>query len=190
MNFLDLLVNAIPLLLLLGFIWYAVDTYLLIRYGGKLKRGFKIWSWPLTSDEQKFLTSLKQDIVKIEERGKWIKRKSVSFIAISNGEALIRYSNPSQSTSWPMVTYVDLMAPAPELEYRISAPGILLWLAMVSAPVRIFFTGGRIDSGLFLLAFFIVMIGVSTFMEVTGNRRFLARQIELDPIRNNLQRRL
>jgi hypothetical protein len=190
MNSSDLLVNAIPLLLLLGFIWYAVDTYLLIRHGGKLKRGFKVWSRPLTNDEQKFLASLKQDIVKIEERGKWIKRKSVSFIAISNGEALIRYSNPSQSTSWPMVAYVDLMTPAPELEYRISAPGILLWLAMVSIPVRIFFTGGRIDTSLFMLAFFIVMIGVNTFMEITGNRKFLIHQIELDPFRNSLQGRL
>src|SRR5262245_40402658 len=86
------------ILFLLG----TFDNYLLTRYGGKLNRGFTIWSQPLKDDEMRFLADLNTDIVDKRQFGYLIKHTQTSFISVRDKEALIRYDNPGQRTSWPM----------------------------------------------------------------------------------------
>jgi hypothetical protein len=155
------------------FIWFALDTFLITRYGGNLNRGITVWYRPLSDDERIFLSGLKHDIVQVNERGLWIKRNLKSFIAISDGEALIRYTNPAIGTSWPVVFYVNLQSSESELEYRMSLPGLLLWLTVLSIPIYSIFSAGNISVSIFVLLFFVLMLAGSLIVEIAGAEQFL-----------------
>jgi len=104
-------------------LWGAIDNYFLTRYGGRLNRGFTIWSQPLKENERQYLENLKEDILDIKERRfgfqKIIKK---DFIVKDGNAVLIRFNHMGQRTSWPLVGYVDLSSLEPCMEYRLSLP--------------------------------------------------------------------
>jgi hypothetical protein len=128
------------LLIILAFfcfgIWYAVDSYLISRYEGKIKRGIKIWHRELPYESRQFLLNLKNDV--IEYRKLWFSEYKSAFIRVQNDEALI-FSPPEKfRSSWPYVGYVDLTSPSPELEYRASLPGLMFLISFTFIGVLIF----------------------------------------------------
>lgn len=178
MIFRDLLGNYAEWVLLAVFVWFVIDGYLMTRYGGRLNRGITVWRRHLLEDEYRFLTSLDKDIViKEAERGWLVKRKWVSFVAVANQEALIRYSHPMWKTSWPMVFYANLENSKPVLQYRMSLPGLLLWVAMLWIPVITLVRNPyMIAVSLFLIIFVCGLLGASIVIEIIGGNKFLVDQ--------------
>lgn len=175
MNLLELTGDYLEWIFLAGLAWFVIDTYLLTRYGGRLNRGITVWGRHLLEDEYRFLTSLDKDIVIEAELGWLVKRGWFSFIAQGNGEALICYSRPKWKTSWPVVFYANLLKPQPTLQYRMSLPGLLLWIGMMWLPVSAFLKS-QYSLGLFFCIFFGCMLGVSPVVEITGANKFLTDQ--------------
>jgi hypothetical protein len=167
-SFLLLLTRAAPILVLVFFIWGIIDNYFLTRYVGKLNRGYTIWNQALSEEARQFLSNLKEDTGEINKVGFW--RTKTSFIIRKDGEALIRYENPVQRTSWPIVFYINLSLADPKIEYRLSLPMLLSLLPLVILNNFV---------GLFLLVAFMI----SSFMEVGGANNFLAKKTELYLIR-------
>jgi len=125
-DFLLLAQTILPAIGIGLFFWGTVDNYFLTRYGGRLNRGFTIWSHPLQTDELQLLNNLKEDIVDIKER-RFVLRTKIrkDFVMVNGREVLIRFNHMGQRTSWPLVGYVDLSLSEPLLEYRLSLPMLI-----------------------------------------------------------------
>ena len=117
---------ALPEIGILLFLWGTIDNYFLIRYGGRVNRGFTVWSRPIREDEQQFLENLREDILDAKTRrfGLYTRIKK-DFIMVSSKEVLIRFNKMGQRTSWPLVGYVNLSLPKPVLEHRLSLPMLI-----------------------------------------------------------------
>jgi hypothetical protein len=113
----------------ISFFWGIPDMILLMRFGGKIKRGIKVWSKPLSREAQQYLCSITADV--IEKRKTWISDTRIGFIRVDNKEVLIQYRRPHWSTSWPYIGYVDLTEPDPILQFRSSLPTHLFLLPFV-----------------------------------------------------------
>jgi hypothetical protein len=135
----SLLLRFAFLTLFFIFIWGVFDTYSLLKRTGKIKRGVKVWSEPLSESMRTFLESLTEDI--IEERQFLFRKKVVGFIKVENGEVLIQYRRKSWSTSWPYVGYVNLRKANPVIEYRASLPMHLFLTPFIVSIVAIPFVG-------------------------------------------------
>lgn len=133
-------------------IWLLVDTYLMTRFEGKVKRGIKIWSKELAENTWKYLFSIKQDIV--EEKKTLFSTYKSKFIRIQDEEIII-YSSPEKyHSTWACVGYVDLKSPTREIQYRMSFPGLIFLL-----PFTIF---GIL---FFVLSFFPYKASIDSFLE-------------------------
>lgn len=146
-----------PILFFGGFL----EVMFLIRYEGKIKRGFKVWSKPLSEDFRKYLLSLSADIV--ETRNNLFVKQKAGFIRVRNGEILIRYRRPYWGTSWPYVGYVNLSDVEPVLEFRSSVLTHLFLAPFILTIVFIPFMGG--------------MMLFNYYMESTAVENFLKRKI-------------
>ncbi len=170
-GFLLLARQVLPVIGLMLFVWGTLDNYFLTRYGGKINRGFTIWSQPLRPDERQFLENLKEDIVDINQKRIGFQTiTKTSFIAKNNQEVLIRYSRIGQGTSCPIVGYVDLSLPGPVLEYRLSFPmllGIILIMLI----------------NIIVVVVLSVAFLVSWLFETGGLRSYLSRKVDLSAIR-------
>ena len=176
-NIQDFLLRAKEILPVIGiglFLCGTIDNYFLTRYGGKLNRGFTIWSQPLKEDQRRFLANLNDDIVDKRQVGILIKITRTSFISVKDREALIRYNNTGQGTSWPMVGYVDLSSPNPVLEYRSS-------LLMLIATLLI--------SLIQIIVFVVLAIGflIGWLSETGGIKNYLSQKTDLYFVRQLTQ---
>jgi len=120
---------------ILSFVWGFFDLYYLMRYEGKIKRGIKVWSKPLSDDLRNYLLTLSSDV--IETKKTLFFETKTGFIRIENREALIYYRRPHWGTSWPYVGYVDLSEPDSVLEFRSSLPMHLILLPFIVSIVAI-----------------------------------------------------
>lgn len=151
-------------LLLPVFILGAIENLLLIRFGGDPQRGIKFWSQYLDDDEWQFLLLLNRNILEEKRIRLWVKKRS--FILKKESSVVIRYGNPKQSTSWPMIGYIDLGNADRKIEYRLSVTMLLFLFVLAAFQVYI---------GIFMLIAFML----SCYMEIIGARDFLSRQTEL-----------
>jgi len=169
-NIRDLLLAAQIILPAVGlglFFWGTVDNYFLTRYGGRINRGFTIWTQPLKSDERQFLNNLREDIVDIKERRFGFQtRIRKDFVMVNSGEVLIRFNRMGQRTSWPLVGYVDLSLSEPLLEYRLSLPMLIgtILIMLVNIIVVVVLSIAFVFSWLF---------------ETGGLRNYLSQKIDL-----------
>ena len=163
-KFLLPILSFLPYIGIAFFIWGIVDNYFLIRYGGKLNRGFTVWKKVLTGSERHFLLNLSEDIVEKTKIG--IGRTKTNFFAKQGDAVLIRYSNPGQKTSWPIVFYVDLSTPQPMMEYRFSLP---------------MFLGTLLISSLNIIVFIVLLVAfvISWIFETSGTRNYLSKKTDL-----------
>jgi len=169
-----------PFILISLIVLGIIENLLFVRYGGKLKRGLMVWNQALRDDEWLFLSNLREDIVEEVKVGLWAKKKS--FIMVRDGEVLIRYGNPKQNTSWPMVGYVDISSNEHVLEYRLPLFMLLLTLYLV-------FYGLIAQVYLFSL-FMFVIFAIGFFMEFVGVRDFLAKRTDLYLVRQSSRKNI
>lgn len=145
---------------IISFFWGFVDLILLMRYKGKIKRGIKVWSKPLSDDFRNYFLSLQNDIV--ETRKTWFHESKIRFIRIENREVIIYSRRPHWGTSWPYIGYVDLSGPEPVLQFRSSLPMHLCLLPFVV-----------IGAG---IPFVLVLLIFNYYMESTAIENFLKKK--------------
>jgi hypothetical protein len=158
------------------FLWGNIDNYFLTRYGGKLNRGFTIWSGPLKPDEQQFLENLKEDVVDInKKRFGFQTRTKKSFIMVNGKDVLIRFSRMGQRTSWPLVGYVDLSLPKPLMEYRLSLPMLMSTILIMLVHIIV-------------VVVLSVAFVLSWMFETGGLGNYLSQKADLYFVRQNSQK--
>jgi len=108
------------------FVWGIIDTIMLLRKGGKLKRGFIIWRRRLSRNERLYLRHLAS--IYVPERKISTEQ---GFIKVSDREALISYRRIFWKTSWPYIGYVDLSKQRAFLEFRGSLPMHLFFVPFI-----------------------------------------------------------
>jgi len=101
--------------------WYF-ETFFLVRRFGKFKRGFKIWSRPLSSKAQEYLGNLAKYII---EPHRVNLAMSYSFIKVEDKEAIIC---PYFRLFFPCIGYVNLTKSNAQLEYRGGVSHFLVFL--------------------------------------------------------------
>jgi hypothetical protein len=145
---------------IISFFWGFVDLIILMCYKGKIKRGIKVWSKPLSDDFRNYLLALQNDIV--ETRKTWFHESKIRFIRIENREVIIYSRRPHWGTSWPYIGYVDLSEPEAVLQFRSSLPMHLFLLPFI-------LTGIATPFVLLLLVF-------NYYMESTAIENFLKKK--------------
>jgi len=125
------------IMIFIGFgFWFAIDSYSISKYEGKIKRGIKIWGRELPYETQQFLLNLKADVV--ESKKVMFSEFKSAFIRVRDDEVVV-FSTPRRyHSSWPYVGYVDLTSPNFELEYRGSLPGIIFLIPFTILGLIIF----------------------------------------------------
>lgn len=159
----------LPFMLFGVLVFGIVEDYFFIRKTGKLKRGLMIWKKDLRDDEWLFLSNLREDILDEITVGHWPKKKS--FIAVADGEALIRFDDPKMRTAWPMVGYVDLSSVERNLEFRMPVFMLLLMVCLV-----LYGMFGQVYYFGFLVLF---LFAIAFYMQFVGLRDYLAKQTDL-----------
>ncbi len=142
------------LLIVLAFvifvIWMLNDFYRFTKFDGKLKRGIKVWSRGLPSDAWQTLLSMKTNF--IESNASSLQPRK--FIRVEQDEILI-FSSPEKShSSWECVGYIERVSAIPELQYRMSLPGIIFLLL-----------GNIIGIIIFALSFSMYKKAIDSFLE-------------------------
>lgn len=112
-------------------VWLIIDQIRIILFRGKIKRGVKIFSVPLTNEMLLFFQNLKKDIIEYT-----IFNYKRTFIKkYDRNEILIRGRFFSGS---PIVGFLNLSLENPCIEIRKSLPGIILssilFLTIIGAP--------------------------------------------------------
>ncbi|MCJ7483825.1 MAG: hypothetical protein MUO31_12780 [Thermodesulfovibrionales bacterium] len=108
-NYQIILVLAIMFLVLA----WMLELFFLVKLSGNTKLGFKIWSKPLSSEAQEYLSNFAENIIEPHQIG-W-QAPVYSFIKVENNEVIIR---PLRLTLIPCIAYVNLIKPNAKLEYR------------------------------------------------------------------------
>ena len=112
-------------IMFLALAWYF-ETFFLVRRFGKIKRGLKIWSRPLSSKAQEYLGSLADNFAKyIIEPHRVNLAMSYSFIIVEDKEAIIC---PYYRLFFPCIGYVNLAKSNTQLEYRVGVSHFLVFL--------------------------------------------------------------
>ena len=102
-------------------LWTSHAWRVLVRYPGKIKRGFPIWREPLSEDMYLFFSHLSADIV--TKRG-FIKTNG-QIVLVGGTSAHFR------KNSWPYVAIIDLARQPTQIEYRTSLPALLFTLPLL-----------------------------------------------------------
>lgn len=123
-------------------IWIVIDASSFMSPIGKINRGFRVTSKPLTHELRQYLENLSGDIT--EHRDNLPTNDVSAFIIKQDTEVLIhakQWYGLRWRRSWPLVGYVNLSSPNPVLEFRSSLPFVLfltaLALSLVLLPVVI-----------------------------------------------------
>ncbi len=108
-NYQRVLVLSTMFLLLM----WVFESFFLVKLHRNMKRGFKIWSKPLSNETREYLINPANNIIVPH----WINWGApfYSFIILKNNEAIIR---PLTRAIFPCVGYVNLKKPNARLEYR------------------------------------------------------------------------
>lgn len=175
-----ILQEIFPWALILFFILGTLETFLLIRENGKLRRGFLVWKRRLSKDEIRFLLKVKKNIVVYLPVEFSLKPLQQGFLLSKKNEILLQFRTPRWRTGWPYVGFVNLQALEPCLEYRAA-------FLMHVVPIGLFFIVSSLDISKTWLVFpFITGLMYLNFsIETKAIDKFLLSQIE----ENNKQRK-
>ena len=91
---------------------------------------------------------------------------------VDSRKVLIRFNHMGQRTSWPLVGYVDLSLPEPQMEYRLSLPMLV----------------GTILIMLFNIIIVIVLLLAFVFswlFETGGLKKYLSQKTDLYFVKQN-----
>ncbi len=104
-----ILVLSIMLLVLM----WVFESFFLVKLHGNMKRGFKIWSKPLSNEMREYLSNPEKSIIVPHRFNLGV--LVYSFIILESNEVIIR---PFTRAIFPIVGYVNLLKPNTRLEYR------------------------------------------------------------------------
>ena len=102
---------------------WVFESFFLIKLYGKIKRGFKIWSKPLSNEAREYLINPANNII-VPHQINW-GAPYYSFILLENNEVIVR---PFTRAIFPIVGYVNLLEPNARLEYRGGVSHFLVFL--------------------------------------------------------------
>ena len=117
-----ILISAILFLVLL----WALERFFLVKLSGNTKRGFKIWSKPLSSKLREYLTNLSENVI---SPYKFNFQTVYSFIQVESNEAIVYSFHPAL---FLCVGYVNLIQPNAKLEYRGGVSHFLVFLLAIA----------------------------------------------------------
>lgn len=153
-------------IIILVFCFGVLESWFLVIPSGRKKRGFKIWSRPLSKREYEFLNSKPLYFVKRY----WRRGIVYSFIRADDSEAIISPAFQGRIL-FPYVGYVDLSEPIPRLQYRTC-------LTLHFIPILLAFTHVSFLIGL-------PVIAINFFVATKGIDRFLSYHVKVDTTSNN-----
>lgn len=146
--------------------WYF-ESFFLIKHSGNIKRGFKIWSRPLSSKAQEYLLN---DPPKYLIEPHRVKLQIVySFIIVADKEAIIC---PFDRLFFPCVDYVNLAKSNAQLEYR---GGVSHFLAFLLVFAYAYYLVIPIFALLLIINYWLGIVLVDNYL----NRKVNARRIVL-----------
>ena len=110
------------------FLAWFFESFFLTRPFGKIRRGFKIWSTPLSYNAQAYLSHLTKYII---ETRRVRLATTHSFVIVEDKEAIIC---PYYRSIFPCVGFVNLAEPNAQLEYRGGVSHFLVFLLAIVFP--------------------------------------------------------
>jgi FtsH-binding integral membrane protein len=102
--------------------WSIIDVSILVRPNGKIKRGIRIRTRPLSLVAKQYLLSISKDMV--ERRKTFFGERVSGFICAKDKEIIIC----SPNGGFPFLGYVNLNSVEPTLEIRSSLPLFLFFV--------------------------------------------------------------
>ena len=145
-------------IMILGLMW-VLELFFLTKLSGKMKRGFKIWSKPLSNELRESLANPAKTII---EPHRYRGTIFYSFIISENNEVII-CSYPR--TFIPCVAYVNLKNPKAKLEYR---GGISHFFVIVLALVYATYL---------VIPVFALILTINYWVEIRSIDNFLSKKI-------------
>ena len=146
---------------------YIEYLFLHGRYGGRLKRGIKVWSEPVSEDVKHYLQRLPDDIVDYETGAFIRKEQNVVLIQPYNIKRARRWWWLRHSSSSFYIGYIDLRVKEPRIQYRAPALSFtsgftLLTGFLVAAFMETFATFAEEASfqGILILSFVTLILGL------------------------------
>ena len=154
-NYQRILITATMLLVLM----WVVESFFLVKLYGNTKRGFRIWSKPLSNEMRAYLGDpTKNILVPHRISGNII----YSFIIKKRDEVIIC---PFNRTIFPCVAYVNLIKPNAKLEHRA---GVSHFFALFLALAYSFYS---------FIPFFALILILNYWIEIRIIDNYLNRKI-------------
>lgn len=147
-------------------IWVIVEVPTFMSMQGKINRGIRISSKPLSHELRHFLGGLSENIVDYKETS--FGQDIAGFIRKQDGEVLVharQWYGFRWRRSWPFVGYINLSLPNPVLEFRSSLPFHLLLLALSLSIV--------------LIPFVVGIYAISFTMEIQAIEKYLQSKVDM-----------
>jgi len=110
------------------FLAWFFESFFLTRRSGNMRRGFKIWSKPLSSKAQDYLSHLTKYVI---ETRRVRLATTYSFVIVEDKEAIIC---PYYRSIFPCVGFANLGEPNAQLEYRGGVSHFLVFLLALVYP--------------------------------------------------------
>jgi hypothetical protein len=149
-------------IMLLAVTWFF-ESFFLVKRSGNIRRGFKLWSKPLSSKAQKYLLN---DPPKYLIEPHRVKLQIVySFIIVADQEAIIC---PFYRSFFPCIGYVNLAKSNPQLEYR---GGVSHFLAFILALAYAYYLAIPIFALIMIINYWLGIWSVDSYF----NKRIRAR---------------
>jgi len=110
------------------FLAWFFESFFLTRRSGNIRRGFKIWSKPLSGKAQDYLTHLTKHII---ETRRVRLATTYSFVIVEDKEAIVC---PYYRSVFPCVGFVNLGEPNAQLQYRGGVSHFLVFVLAIVYP--------------------------------------------------------
>jgi hypothetical protein len=143
-------------------IWGIIDIRMLVKPDGKIKRGFKIRTKPLSPDAQQYFMSISEDV--IERQRTFLGERISGFIRVKDNEVVVFYRDARLRSSWPQIGYVNLNSSERVMEIRSSLP---MYLFLIPFALTVI-----------MIPFVLILVGIVYYRESASLTGFLNRKIE------------
>ena len=151
--------------------WF-IESFLLVKLRGNMKRGFKIWSKPLSNETRERLSLLSNPANYVIEPFRSRGTIFYSFIMVENNEAII---SPYPRTIFPCVAYVNLFRPQARLEYR---GGISHFFVFVLAFAYAFYLVIPIFAIILVIDYWVGIWDIDNYLNKKIHSRHIIKQSE------------
>jgi len=175
----------IGLIFLVPIIWtvalYIECLFLHGRYGGRLKRGIKVWSEPVSEDVKHYLQRLPDDIVDYETGAFIRKEQNVVLIQPFNIKRARRQWLWRKGISF-YTGYIDLRVKEPRIQYRAPFFSFTLFFTTLTGFLATAFLAAFAEGisfrGILILSFVTLILGLIFYIGHVVQRDSVLRFIK------------